>query len=186
MIDAGELKRGISIELEGQLWTIVELEHVKVGRGGAVVRTKLRNLRKGDLIERTFPASQRYKRVYLDRRRVQYLYRDEEGYHLMDSQTYDQFLVSANQIGTDADYLKEGMELDLMLHEDQPIAIEMPITVDLEVTMAEIGLKGDTATGATKSVTVETGRRVQVPLFINQGDTIRVDTRTGKYLERVK
>lgn len=186
MIDVGELKRGITIELDGQLWNIVELEHIKVGRGGAVVRIKLRNLMKGSLVERTFPASERFKRVYLERRKVQFLYNDEEGYHFMDTETYDQFNISAEMVGDDANYLKEGIELEIMLHDEYPIGIELPITVNLEVTEAEIGLKGDTATGATKNVTVETGLRVSVPLFVNQGDTIKVDTRSGKYLERVK
>jgi elongation factor P len=186
VISAGELKKGIAIELDGELFNIVDYEHIKVGRGGAVVRLKLRNLRSGYNAERTFSATERFRRVYLDHRQAQYLYRDEDTLHFMDTETYDQMTMNIDQLGSDLNYLKENMVVDLLKFGDETIGVELPVTVDLEVTYTEPGFKGDTATGGNKPATLETGLKVMVPLFLEIGDVIRVDTRTGNYLERVK
>ncbi len=186
MISAGELKKGIAIELDGELFNIVDYEHIKMGRGGAVVRLKLRNLRSGYSTERTFSATERFRRVYLDHRQAQYLYRDEDTLHFMDTETFDQTAMNTDQLGDDLAYLKENMVVDLLKYGDETIGVELPVTVDLEVTYTEPGFKGDTATGGNKPATTETGLKVMVPLFVEIGDVIRVDTRTGQYLERVK
>jgi|DewCreStandDraft_5_1066085.scaffolds.fasta_scaffold32464_2 elongation factor P len=185
MLTAGELRKGLTIELDNDLFQIVDYQHIKMGRGGAVVRLKLRNIRSGYITERTFPASEKFRRVFLERRRVQYLYRDDDLYYFMDTETFEQWTLSAQQIGEDAQYLKEGMTLDLLLHEGTPIGIELPVTVDLKVVETEPGVRGDTATGGSKPAILETGMKVLVPLFVNVGDVIRVDTRTGEYVERV-
>lgn len=185
MINAGELKKGLTIELDGELFSVVDYTHTKMGRGGAVVRLKLRNLTEGYTVERTFPASERFKRVYLERRKVQYLYRDDDTYHFMDTETFEQNGLNREQLGDDVNYLKEGTVVDLLKHDEHPLGIELPVTVDLEVVETEPGFKGDTATGGNKPAIVETGLKVLVPLFINTGDVVRIDTRTGEYLERV-
>lgn len=185
MITPGELKKGFAIELDDQPWTVVDFQHVKMGRGGAVVRLKLRNLRSNFTTERTFPASERFRRIYLDRRRVQFLYADDDNFHFMDVESFDQLAMSKDRIGEDAGYLKENTVADILLYNDEPIALELPVTVDLRVEYTEPGFKGDTATGGSKPAQLETGLKVQVPLFVNTGDVIRVDTRTGEYLERV-
>ncbi len=185
MITPGELKKGIAIELDDQLWTVVDYQHVKMGRGGAVVRLKLRNLRSGFTTERTFPASERFRRVFLERRKVQFLYNDDELYHFMDTDTFEQLALPAERVRDDAGYLKENTTADLLVYNEEPISLELPVTVDLRVDYTEPGFKGDTATGGSKPATLETGLRIQVPLFVNTGDVVRVDTRTGEYLERV-
>ncbi len=185
MINAGELKKGLTIELDGQLYNVVDYTHNKTGRGGALVRLKLRSLIEGYNVEKTFSASEKFKRVYLERRKVQYLYSDDDALYFMDTESFDQTALSRDQIGDDVNFMKEGMQVDLLKHDERPLGIELPITVDLEVTETEPGFKGDTATGGNKPAIVETGLKVMVPLFINTGDKIRVDTRTGQYLERV-
>lgn len=185
MINVGELRKGINIELDGQLVGVVEYEHIKMGRGGAVARLKLRNLRTGAIYERTFPASEKFRRAYLERRKVQYLYRDEHLYHFMDTETFEQVTLTAEQLGDDVLYLKENTVVDLLTYDEEAISIELPVTVELAVTETEPGFKGDTATGGTKPAVLETGLRVNVPLFVNEGDAVRVDTRTGEYVERV-
>ncbi|MER3405832.1 MAG: elongation factor P [Chloroflexota bacterium] len=185
MIGVGELRRGITIELDGQLYTVLEYEHIKMGRGSAQLRLKLRNLRTGATIERTFQASQRFNRVRLDHHNVQFLYSDDDTYHFMDTETFDQMALNREQLGDAVNYLKEGMTLQLLTYEGQPVSVELPITVDLKVEYTEPGFKGDTATGGTKPARLETGLTIQVPLFVNTGDVVRVDTRTGQYLERV-
>ena len=185
MIGVGELRRGITIELDGQLYPVLEYEHIKMGRGSAQLRLKLRNLRTGATIERTFQASQRFNRVRLDHHNVQFLYSDDDTYHFMDTETFDQMALNREQLGDAVNYLKEGMTLQLLTYEGQPVSVELPITVDLKVEYTEPGFKGDTATGGTKPARLETGLTIQVPLFVNTGDVVRVDTRTGQYLERV-
>ncbi len=184
MITVGELRRGVNIELDGQLLGVTEFEHIKMGRGGAVVRLKLRNLRTGALFERTFPASEKFRRAYLERRSVQYLYHDEHLYTFMDTETFEQVTLTGEQLGDDVNYLKDNTVVDLLTYNGDPIAVELPTTVDLVVTQTDPGFKGDTATGGTKHAIVETGLRVNVPLFVNEGDVIRVDTRSGTYIER--
>ncbi|MCL4459127.1 MAG: elongation factor P [Chloroflexi bacterium] len=185
MIDAGELRKGITIELEGQLFNIADYQHIKMGRGGALVRLKLRNLRSGYTAERTFPASERFKRVFLDRHRVQFIYHDDANYYFMDVDTFEQTGLPRGQLGDDVGFLKEGLVVDLLTYNEAPISIELPVTVDLQVVETEPGVRGDTASGGSKPATLETGRRIQVPLFVNIGDVVRVDTRSGAYLERV-
>jgi elongation factor P len=185
MITPGELKKGFAIEVDDQPWTVVDFQHIKMGRGGAVVRLKLRNLRSGFTTERTFPASEKFRRVYLERRRVQFLYRDEDLFHFMDAETFEQVVLSGQSLGNDDKYLKDNMYVDLLFFGDEPLGLELPITIDLVVEYTEPGFKGDTATGGTKPATLETGLKVQVPLFVEIGDVVRVDTRNGTYLERV-
>lgn len=185
MISTGDLKKGISIEMDGQLFTIVEWQHIKMGRGGAIVRIKLRNLRSGSIIERTFDAGERFQRAYLDRKTVQYSYSDGDTYYFMDNETYEMTPFTEKQLGDAKNYLLDGMQLEVAYYNDEPISVDPPITVDLVVTYTEPGFKGDTATGGTKPATVETGLTVQVPLFVSTGDKIRVKTDTGAYVERV-
>ncbi len=185
MITTGDLKKGVSIEMDGNLFTIVDWQHIKMGRGGAIVRIKLRNLRTGSTIERTFDAGSRFQRAYLDRHTVQYSYNDGDTYYFMDQGTYEMVQLSSEQLGDAKNYLLDGMQLDVVYYNDEPINVELPITVDLAVTYTEPGFKGDTATGGTKPATVETGLVVQVPLFVTTGDKIRVKTDTNTYVERV-
>jgi len=185
MISATDLRKGVTFELDGELFRVLEYQHSYIGRGSANVRTKLRNVRTGRTIDRTFAASEKLQEVRLELRQVQYLYRDGDLYYFMDTETYEQPALSADTLEDKVSYLKEGMELSLSMHEGQPVEIELPVTVDLEVSETEPGIKGDTATGATKRAVLETGLVVQVPLFIEQGDSLRIDTRTGEYLTRV-
>ena len=185
MISTGDLKKGYSIELDGQLLTIVEWQHIKMGRGGAIVRIKLRNLRTGSISERTFDAGERFQRAYLDHRKVQYSYNDGDTYFFLDNENYDMVQLSPEQLGDARHYLLDGMQLEVVYYNDEPISVDLPVTVDLAVTYTEPGFKGDTATGGTKPATVETGLTVQVPLFVVTGDKIRVKTDTGTYVERV-
>ena len=184
MISPGELKRGVAIELDGDLWSVQEWTHNKTGRGGAITRLKLRNLKSGANIERTFPASEKFKRIFLERSKVQFLYEDEGLYNFMDNQTFEQFAMNADVIGSDKAYLKEGIEVEVSRYQEEAISIELPPSVELEITETEPGFRGDTAAGGGKPAILETGLRVQVPFFVNQGERIRVDTRTGNYLER--
>ena len=184
VISTGEIKRGITIELDGQLYQIVEFQHIKMGRGSAQVRMKLRNVRRGDLIEKTVQAGDRFQRARLDHRTVQFMYKDATHYHFMDTNTYDQIALNEDQLGDATNYLTDGMQVTLNEYEGEPIGVDMPASIVLTVASTDFGLKGDTATGATKPATLETGLKVNVPLFINAGDKIKVDTRSGEYLER--
>jgi elongation factor P len=184
MVSTGEIKRGMTIELDGNLYQIVEFQHIKMGRGSAQVRMKLRNVRRGDLIEKTFQAGDRFARARLDHRDVQYMYHDGDLYHFMDTKTYDQVALNGDQLGDGVNYLTDGMVVTLNEYESEPIGVDLPPSVVLTVKSVEFGLKGDTATGANKPATLESGLKVNVPLFVNQGDKIRVDTRTGEYIER--
>jgi elongation factor P len=185
LINAGEVKKGIMIELDGQLYQIVDFQHIKMGRGSAQLRLKLRNVKSGSIADRSFQATEKFQRVRLDHRTVQYLYTDDEQYHVMDTDSFDQLVLTREQLGDAVSFLKENLTLELLSYNDQPLGVELPITVDLVIVNADPGFKGDTATGGTKPAIVETGLTVQVPLFVSQGETIRVDTRTGTYLERV-
>ena len=184
MISTGDLRRGMSIELDGELWNVLEYHHLKLGRGSAQVRMKLRGVKTGTIVERTYQAGEKFRRAILDKRAVQYLYRDDGTYHFMNAGSFEQVTMDSQQLGDVASYLKDGQTLELLFYQDQPIGAELPSSVDLEVTSAEPGVRGDTATAGTKPATLETGVVVQVPLFVNQGDRIRIDTRTGQYLER--
>ena len=185
MVSTGDLRRGIAIELDGELWQILDYHHIKMGRGSAQVRIKLRNVKRGQTVERTFQAGEKWPRAYLDKRQVQFLYRDGDQFHFMDTENYDQFTLDARQLDEAAHYLKDGMLLDRTVYEGETIGVELPITVDLAVAQTEPGFAGDTQSGARKPARTETGLLVQVPLFVNEGDTIRIDTRTGEYQTRV-
>ncbi len=184
MISTGDLKKGVTIEFEGQLCSILEWQHVKIGRGGAIVRLKLRNLRTGSTIDRTCDAGDKFKRIYLDRATVTYQYQDGDQYHFMDTSTYDDIVLSSEQLGDAKNYLIDSIELDLIRYNDEPLSVEPPEKVVLRVTYTEPGFKGDTATGGTKPATTETGLVVHVPLFITTDDMIRVNTSSGAYVER--
>ncbi|MDP9244852.1 MAG: elongation factor P [Chloroflexota bacterium] len=186
MISTGEVKKGVIIELDGQLMKVLDWSHIKIARGSAQVRMKLLNVRKGDIVERTFQAGTRWPRARVEQRKVQYLYADGDTYHFMDTETYDQFTVPAALLGDDARFLVENTEVFVSSHESEILGVDLPVTVDLRVTQTDPGFAGDTATGAKKSATVETGLVVQVPLFVNEGDLLRVDTRTGDYVTRVQ
>ena len=185
MISATELRKGVTFELDGELHRVLDYQHTYLGRGSANVRVKTRNLRTGRTLERNFGTSEKFQEVRLELRQVQYLYGDGDLYYFMDTETFEQPALSADTLGENVNFLKEGMVLSLSMNESQPVEIELPVTVDLEVTKTEPGVKGDTATGATKRATLETGLGVQVPLFVEEGDVVRVDTRTGAYLTRV-
>lgn len=185
MISTGELKKGITIELDGDLYTILDYQHLKLGRGSAQVRMKLRHVRAGHTIERTFQAGDRFPRAYLDRRPAQYLYSDGELFHFMDTENFEQIALNSAQLGEAVSYVKENQTLDLLSYKGDPIGVELPITVELQVAETDPGFKGDTATGGSKLAKLETGLSIQVPLFVVTGDVIKVDTRTGSYIERV-
>ncbi|MFC1944202.1 elongation factor P [Chloroflexota bacterium] len=184
MIGSGELRKGIAIELDGQLYYILDYQHIKVGRGSAQIRLKLRDLRAGHTIERTFQAGEKFNRARLEQRSVQYLYSDNDLYYFMDMESYEQIALSSAQLGDAMNYLKEEMLLAVLIYGEEPIGVEMPITADLKVVETTPGFKGDTASGGSKPARLETGISVQVPLFVSEGDTVRVDTRSGTYMER--
>jgi elongation factor P len=185
MISTGELRKGVAIELDGDLWQILDYHHIKMGRGSAQVRITLRNVKRGQTIERSFQAGTKWPRAQLEQRPVQFLYRDADEFHFMDSSSYDQFVLRGEQLGDAARYLKDGMSLDRTSYEGETLGVELPIAVDLSVVETEPGFAGDTQTGARKPATTETGLVVQVPIFVQTGDTIRIDTRTGEYQTRV-
>jgi elongation factor P len=185
MIPVTQLRRGVTFSLDDQLWRVLEYDHYKPGRGGAIIRTKLRNLRSGATVNRNFLSGDKVQDVRLDHKTVQFLYADGSLYYFMDVDTFEQPALTAEVLADVLQYLKEGTTIDLEMYEGEPIGIEMPITVELTVTDAPPGYAGDTATGANKEVTLETGMKLQVPLFINTGDVLRIDTRTGEYLTRV-
>jgi elongation factor P len=185
MISTGELRKGVVIELDGDLWQILDYHHIKMGRGSAQVRIKLRNVKKGSTVEKSFQAGEKWPRAQLDRHEIQFLYRDGDDFHFMETESYEQFHLTASQIDDIVPYLKESMTLDRITYEGETLGVELPITVDLLVTETEPGFAGDTATGARKAATMETGLVVSVPLFVQQGDTLRIDTRTGEYQTRL-
>jgi len=185
MIGVNALRRGVTFTMDGQLYKVLEYQHHKPGRGKAVIRTTLRNLRTGATIHHNFISGDRVEDIRIERRGVQYLYTDGDLYHFMDTETYEQTALSASVLGDQVRYLKESMELVLSTYEGEPLDVELPATVGLEVVEVEMAVAGDTATGTLKKVTLETGLEVQVPLFIEQGNVIRVDTRTGEYVTRV-
>ena len=185
MITAGDFKNGITFELDGQIFQVVEFQHVKPGKGAAFVRTRLKNIITGATVEKTFSPTDKMPRAHIERKDMQYLYNDGDLYYFMDVETYEQTPLGADAIGDALKFIKENMTVKILSYKGNVFGIEPPTYVELEVTETEPGFKGDTATGATKPAVVETGASVKVPLFINQGDVIRIDTRTGEYLERV-
>ena len=185
MIDVNDLRKGVTFEFDGSLFKVLDYHHHKPGRGNATIRVKARDLRTGTTLEKTFQSGDRVQDVRLEYHTVQYLYSDGELYYFMDTETFEQPGIRGNVIGEATGFLKEGMEVKLTLYNNDPIDIELPTTVDLKVVHAEAAVRGDTATGVTKRVKVETGAEVMVPYFVNEGSTIRVDTRDGSYVTRV-
>jgi elongation factor P len=185
MISTNDVRPGMALELNDGLFAIVEYQHVKPGKGRAFVRMKLKKLETGQVLDRTFRADENVQQAIIDRAEHQYLYSDDLGYHFMSLADYGQIVLTAEDVGDSAGFLVDGMKVVLPMFDGTAIGVEMPAVVELEVTCAEPAVKGDTRTGATKGVTVETGINVQVPLFVEQGDRIKVDTRTGDYLTRV-
>jgi elongation factor P len=185
MIDVNELRKGVTFTMGGELFKVLEYQHHKPGRGKATIRTTLRNLRTGATIQKNFISSDRVEDIRVERRGVQYLYTDGDLYYFMDTETYEQSPISSVVLGDQAIYLKEGMELILSTHEGEPLDVELPTTVEMKVVEAEPAVAGNTATGALKRIKLETGLELQVPLFIEEGDVVRVDTRTGEYVTRV-
>jgi elongation factor P len=186
LISTADFRNGLSIELDGEVYTIVEFQHVKPGKGGAFVRTRLRHVRTGRIQEKTFRAGERMEQARLERRKMQYLYHTGDEFVFMDLENYDQFGLSPSQVGDQARFLKEGLEVEVTFHRNRVLGLELPITIEATVVDTDPGLRGDTAAGGSKPATLETGAVVSVPLFVNVGDRIRVDTRTGEYLDRIK
>ena len=187
MASTADFRNGLVLDIDGHLYQMVYFQHVKPGKGGAFVRTKLKNIRTGAVLDRTFTAGERVTDVRLQRRPMQFSYVDGHFYHFMDQQTFDDIMLTDDLIGADQlKYLKEGMECEGLVHGDRVIALELPYFVTLEIVETDPGVRGDTATGGTKPAKLETGAVVQVPLFVNQGDVIRVDRREDKYIERAK
>ncbi|MEE9582745.1 MAG: elongation factor P [Acidimicrobiia bacterium] len=185
MISTNDVRPGMALDLDNGIFQIVEYQHVKPGKGKAFVRMKLKNVESGVVVDRTFRADENVQQAIIDRRNHQFLYRDDLGFHFMDGETFTQIALGSDEIGDAISFLKEGDSIDLAMYEGRPIGINLPVSVELEVTQAEPGVKGDRVSGATKPVTLETGLVVQVPLFVEQGDRIKVDTRTGGYMTRV-
>jgi elongation factor P len=185
-MDTSDFRNGLSILQDNDIYTIVEFQHVKPGKGGAFVRTKLRNARSGAVIDRTFRAGEKMEQARLERRPMQYLYNQEDDYFLMDPNTFEQIAVPKSLIGHPVKYLKDGMEVMVVDYNGTIIGVEVPFFVELEVTMTDPGVRGDTASGGSKPAELETGAMVNVPFFVNVGDRIKVDTRTDTYLERAK
>ena len=184
MISAGDFRNGVTFELDGNVVSIVEFQHVKPGKGAAFVRTKLKNVMTGSVTERTFNPNDKYPEAFIERKDMQYLYNDGNLYYFMDSETFEQLPINANILSDNFKYVKENMECKVLLYKGNVFGVEPPFFVELKVTKTDPGFKGDTATNVTKPATLETGAEIKVPLFVDEGDTIRIDTRTGEYMER--
>lgn len=185
MVSAGDFRNGVTLEIDGQVVQIIEFQHVKPGKGAAFVRTKLRNVINGGVVEKTFRPTEKFPAARIDRVDMQYLYSDGDLFHFMNVETYDQVALNAETIGDALKFVKENEMVKVCSYNGNVFSVEPPLFVELEVTDTEPGFKGDTATGASKPATVETGATISVPLFVNQGDKVKIDTRTGEYLSRV-
>jgi elongation factor P len=186
MYSTTDFRKGLKIEIAGEPYIIVDFQHVKPGKGGAFVRTRLKSLLTGNVIDQTFRSGDRVDKPDLEEREMQFLYETGGEYHFMDTQTFEQLFLTADQMGESKDFLKENLVIKALFHNKRPIGIEVPMFVELKVVKSEPGVKGDTASGATKPATLESGAVIQVPLFVEEGDMIRVDTRTREYITRVK
>ena len=184
MISAGDFRNGITFELDGNVVQVIEFQHVKPGKGAAFVRTKYKNVITGAVVERSFNPTDKYPTAYIERKDMQYLYSDGDLYYFMDMETYEQQPIDSSKLGPAFQFVKENMEVKVLSYKGNVFGVEPPYFVELEVTETDPGFKGDTATNATKPATLETGAEIKVPLFINEGDMIRIDTRTGEYMER--
>lgn len=185
MVSAGDFRNGLTVEIENTVYQIIDFQHVKPGKGAAFVRTKLRDIKNGGVTERTFRPTEKFPQAHIDRSDMQYLYSDGDLFHFMNVETYDQIAMNQEAVGDALKFVKENEMVKMLSHNGVVFAIEPPLFVELEITDTEPGFKGDTATGATKHAVVETGATVYVPLFVNQGDKISIDTRTGEYMKRV-
>ena len=186
MISSNDFRNGVTIVIDNNLWTVIEFLHVKPGKGSAFVRTRLKNVKTGATVERTFRAGEYLERATVDNREMAMLYNDADGYHFMDNESFENFIIDKDVLGDPADFLKDGMKIDVQFHDGTPIGANMPAHVELQVVETDPGFKGDTATGATKPAKLETGASVNVPLFVNPGDVIRIDTRDRRYIGRVQ
>lgn len=184
MISVNDFKTGVTVELDGAAFQVVDFQHVKPGKGAAFVRAKLKNVQTGATVEKTFRGGEKLSRAHVEKREMQYLYNDGEGYVCMDNESFDQISIRKDQIGDGVKWLLENMNIQVLVFRENIIGLELPNFVELQVVETEPGIKGDTATGATKNATLETGAVVQVPLFIEEGDRLRIDTRIGQYMER--
>jgi elongation factor P len=186
MYSTTDFRKGLKIEIDGEPYVIVDFQHVKPGKGGAFVRTRLKSLLSGNVVEQTFRSGDRVDKPDLEEREMQFLYETGGEYHFMDTKTFEQLFLTAEQMGESKDFLKENLVIKALFHNKRPIGVEVPMFVELKVVKSEPGMRGDTATGATKPATLESGAVIQVPLFVEEGDTLRVDTRTREYITRVK
>lgn len=184
MISSNDFRTGVTVEIDNDVWQVVDFQHVKPGKGAAFVRAKMRNLRTGAVIERTFNAGEKLPKAHIDRRDMQFLYYSDGSYHFMDNETYEQQELSAEQLGDAVNFLKENMNIAVMFFQEIIIGLDLPTSVELRVVETDPGIRGDTATGGSKPAKLETGYTVRVPLFIEEGDVLRIDTRTGDYIER--
>ena len=184
MIETGELRKGSTIEIDGTLYQVIEVEHLKIGRGSAQVRMKLRDVRGGHIVDKSVQAGARFTRARVERQEAQYLYAEGNLHYFMNTETYDQFPLGKDHLGEALNYLKENSTCNLLMYGDEPVGIELPAAVELAVEQTDPGMRGDTAQGGTKPAKLETGISVNVPLFVNTGDMLKIDTRTGEYLER--
>jgi len=185
MIDTSEFRNGLVIEVDNEIYKVLWFQHHKPGKGGAIMRTKLQNIRSGAIIERTFKSGEKFREIEVERRKKQYIYNDTENYYFMDMVTFDQIHLKKEQLGDAVKYLKENMEIEAQYINNEFFGIELPVSVELKVVHTEPGIKGDTVTNVMKPAILETGAEVNVPLFIEVGDTVKIDTRTGEYIERV-
>lgn len=186
MITTNQFKNGTRIEIDGEPFVIVDFQHVKPGKGGAFVRTKIKSLVSGNVLEKTYRSGDKVKRADFEDKKMQHLYRDDDGFHFMDLSTYDQVMIGNDDIGDASNYLKEQQEVQVQIYQGKAIGVDLPAAVELVVAKTEPGVRGDTATGATKQAEMETGAVINVPLFIEEGETLKIDTRTGEYIERVR
>jgi elongation factor P len=185
MYDTSEIRKGLKIEMDGDVYSVVDFQHVKPGKGGAFIRTKLKSLSRGAVLEKTFRSGEKLGKPDLEEKKMQFLYSSDDQYCFMDAETYEQSFLTKEQLGSSREFLKENITIDVLLHNNRPIAVELPTFVALAISETEPGEKGDTVSGGSKAATLETGAVIQVPLFLNPGDVVKVDTRTGAYVERV-
>ena len=184
MVSAGDFRNGVTFDMDGNVYQIIEFQHVKPGKGAAFVRTKIKNVISGAVVEKTFNPTEKFPTAYVERRDMQYLYNDGELYYFMDQETYEQIPINVSTLGDNFNFVKENMDVKVLSYKGNVFGVEPPFFVELEVTKTDPGFKGDTATNASKPATLETGAEIRVPLFIDEGDVIRIDTRTGEYMER--
>ncbi|MEG1547645.1 MAG: elongation factor P [Clostridia bacterium] len=185
MIMAGDFRKGVTVEIEGQVWSVADFQHVKPGKGAAFVRTRLKNVMSGAVLERTFNPTDKYEKAHIENKEMQYLYSEGELYYFMDTETFEQIPLNHSEVEDSINYIVENTNVNIRFYKGKPFSVEAPNFVELLITDCEPGVRGDTATGTTKPATMETGLKINVPLFVNEGDRIRVDTRSGEYMERV-